>query len=133
MSLVSFATSIYQEDSVTATQLMNETAKKTREIMQAVEDLATMVESIALKVGYSEEEAELQLTIAEKLTTIKEEATACYNSVYHEDAMTAIELAGCTAKHVNECIRIVNMLADTITQLYTLGYNETDKEIVIGG
>ena len=44
-------------------------------------------------------------------------------SVYDEEAMTALELAGRTAKKVNECVDTVNQLSSKVTQ------HETNTEI----
>lgn len=51
------------------------------------------------------------------IAKIRAYALTCRAAVINEDAMTAIELAACTAKKVNEVVDLVNALLDLIETL----------------
>ena len=137
IALTGLATSLYNEDSVTATELSLKTAKKARECMEVVKGLCDtvqeLIETLDVDLEYNEESEELTLT--HRLKKLANEANECYYSPFNEDAMTALELAGCTARHVNECIRLINEFADCLaefTETYNIGYDENGKMLIIG-
>lgn len=132
------STSIYNEDSMTAQQLNIATANKIKECLITVDDLATAIENMktALKLNYNGDTEELELTLDAKITAIKDQVNASYVCIFNEDAMTSIELAGNTAKAVNECIKAVNMLSDLVlevNEIITLGYIAEQEMMIIGG
>lgn len=137
IALVGMATSIYNEDSMTATELTLVSAKKVRECMQVISGLCDLVETMSekLELTYDENNQELNLSLRAQIEAIKTDATNCYASPYNENAMTSLELAGCTAKQVNECVRIVNMLTDTLYQMagmIDMAYDENNQELTVG-
>lgn len=54
------------------------------------------------------------MSTVEKLKQIRALALTAKTSIYNEDAMTAIELAGVTACKVNEVVDIVNKMIDAV-------------------
>lgn len=64
-------------------------------------------------------------------------------TIYGEDSMTALELAGETACKVNECVKMVNMMIDHIDTIISerIGemidggsfYIDGDKLVIVGG
>lgn len=130
--------SIYNEDSMTAQQLNIATANKMKECLVAVDDLATAIENMktALKLNYNGDSEELEITLDTKITAIKEQVNASYVHIFNENAMTSLELAGCTAKAVNECIKAVNMLSDLVlevNEVIALGYLAEQEMMILGG
>lgn len=77
------------------------------------------------------------MTNLEKLQQIRAYALTCRAAVVNEDAMTAIELAGCTAAKVNEVVDLVNQILDYIEKVITSGdiatneYDETRETLII--
>lgn len=131
-------TSLYNEDSMTAQQLNIVNANKIKECLVAVDDLATAIENMksALKLNYTGDSEELELTLDQKVTAIKEQVNNSYVCIFNEDAMTSLELAGHTAKAVNECLKAVNMLSDLVlevNEIIALGYLSNDEMLVVGG
>lgn len=53
----------------------------------------------------------------EEIMRLKAYALTCRASIINEDAMTALELAGCTAKKVNEVVDLVNQMLDLIDKI----------------
>lgn len=138
IALVGMSQSIYNEDATTAMELTLITAKKARECMEVVHGLCEMIEALNVHfdVDYTEEEKELNLTLEARLEEVKTEADKCYSTPFNEDAMSVLELAGCTAQHVNECIRVINMFADVVKDVMTrtgIAYDEENKMIILGG
>ena len=132
------STSIYNEDSMTAQQLNIATANKMKECLLAVDDLATAIENMkeALKLNYNGDSEELELTLTEKVTAIKDQVNSSYVHIFNENAMTSIELAGCTAKAVNECIKAVNMLSDLVlevNEIIIMNYIDEEEMLDLGG
>ena len=132
------STSMYNEDSMTAQQLNIATANKVKECLVAVDDLATAIENMksALKINYDGDTEELELTLDAKITAIKEQVNASYVCIFNEDAMTSIELAGNTARAVNECLKAINMLSDLVLEvnkLIALNYLSDEEMLVVGG
>ena len=68
-----------------------------------------------------------------KIEELRALALTCRASVYNEDAMTAIELAACTAKKVNEVIDLVNGILDLLESLDVIPntYNENSETLVV--
>lgn len=130
--------SIYNEDSMTAQQLNIASANKIKECLLAVDDLATAIENMksALKLNYDGDTEELELTLDAKITAIKDQVNNSYVCIFNEDAMTSLELAGNTARAVNECLKSINMLADLVIEvnkLIALGYLESEEMLIVGG
>ena len=70
----------------------------------------------------------------EKIAKVRALALTARATIYNEDAMTALELAGVTACKVNECIEVVNALCDVVEEIhhdYTLQYNPSDESVTI--
>lgn len=68
-------------------------------------------------------------TLHENLEKLHAYALTCRTAIYNEDAMTAIELAACTAKKVNEVIDLVNALTEVIMALpEVVALYDADKE-----
>ena len=132
------ATGLYNEDSMTAQQLNIVNSNKIKECLLAVDDLAVAIENMktALKLNYNGDSEELELTLDAKVKAIKEQVNNSYVCIFNEDAMTNLELAGCTAKAVNECIKAVNMLSDLVlevNEIIALGYVSEEEMLVVGG
>ena len=131
------ATSLYNEDSRTAQQLAIQSANKIKECLLAVEDLTVAIENIQkyLKMEYAEESEEIVLTIEQSVKNIKDQVNASYVSIFNEDAMTTGELAGCTAKAVNECLKAINMLADLVLDISdnVITYDIDGQMLILGG
>lgn len=68
-----------------------------------------------------------------KIEELRAHALTCRASIYNEDAMTAIELAGCTAKKVNEVIDLINEMLDLLESLDVIPntYNEDSETLVV--
>lgn len=132
------ATSIYNEDSMTAQQLNVVNANKIKECLLAVDDLSTAIENMkaGIVANYNGDKEELELSIGDKVAAIKDQVKASYVCVFNENAMTSLELAGNTAKAVNECLKAVNMLSDLVLEvnkLILLGYMPGDEMLIVGG
>lgn len=131
------STSIYNEDSVTAQQLNIVNANKIKECLLAVEDLTQIIDNFKaqLVADYNGDSEELELGITGQITAIKEQVNKSYVSIFNENAMTSLELAGCTAKAVNECLKSINMLADLcldIDKAILLSYVSEEEMLEIG-
>ena len=75
------------------------------------------------------------MTTMEKLLKLKAYAVTAKTSIYNEDAMTAIELAGQTACKVNELVDAINLLIEIVEEhsdyLTTLKYDPTTEGLSI--
>ena len=75
------------------------------------------------------------MTISDKIEHIRAYALTCRASVINEDAMTAIELAGCTAKKVNEVVDLVNQLVDLVEKMAIVAnindYDESTETLIV--
>lgn len=131
-------TSLYNEDSMTAQQLNIANANKIKECLLMVDDLATGISNIKdfLKISYNEENEELELTIGQKVEELKTQVNNAYVCIFNEDAMTSLELAGHTARAINECIKAVNMLSDLVLEVndfVALNYVPEEEMLIVGG
>lgn len=127
--------SVYNEDGLTAQELNIRNANKIKECLVAVMDIAEEIDLIKAELGlaYNGDAEELELTIGEKITAIKNQVNSSYVCIFNENAMTNLELAGCTARAVNECVKAVNMLADLVKTI-TISYDATAEELqLLGG
>ena len=129
-------TTLYNEDSITAQQLNIRTADKIAECLQTVNDLAIAIENIKayLKITYNEDAEELELTFGKKIEEIKTQVNNSYVCLFDENSMTALELAGNTARAVNECLKAVNMLCDLVVDLndtIALNYSPEDSMLTL--
>lgn len=132
------STSLYNEDGMTAQQLNIVNANKIKECLLAVDDLTTAIENMksALQLNYNENTEELEITLDAKIKAIKEQVNTSYVCVFNEDAMTSLELAGCTAKAVNECLKAINMLSDLVLEVnkvIALSYEPNEEMLIVGG
>ena len=57
------------------------------------------------------------MTYAERIEQLRAYALTCKAAIYNEDAMTSIQLAGCTAKKVNEVVDLVNEMLNMVEAL----------------
>lgn len=57
--------------------------------------------------------------MGEKLKLLKAQMLQACTTIYDEEGMTALELAGRTACKVNEVVKLVNMLVDSIEDIVT--------------
>lgn len=89
------ATSVYNEDSMTAQQLAITSANKVKECLTMVDALAEAIENIKnfLKINYNEDSEELELTIQGKIDEIRLQVTNTYACMFDEDSMSTLELA----------------------------------------
>ena len=74
------------------------------------------------------------MTTLEKIEKLRAYALTAKTSIYNEDAMTAIQLAGQTACKVNECVDAINLMLEIFTEVSAIvgfNYNETDEELSI--
>lgn len=75
------------------------------------------------------------MTVSERIEHIRAYALTCRAAIYNEDAMTAIELAGCTAKKVNEVVDLVNMLLDLVEKMAIVAnineYDENSETLIV--
>lgn len=129
---------VYNEDSMTAQELSIKSANKIKECLLMVDDLATSINNIKeyLGINYNADSEELELTIGQKVTELKEQVNKSYVCIFNENAMTQLELAGQTAKAVNECIKAVNMLGDLVLEVndfITLNYAKNEEMLIVGG
>ena len=129
---------IYNEDSMTAQQLNIVNANKIKECLLAVEDLATAIENMKapLKLNYNGDAEELELTLDQKVNAIKEQVNSSYVCIFNENAMTNLELAGNTAKAVNECLKAVNMLSELVidvNDIIAMNYASESEMLIVGG
>ena len=129
---------VYNEDSMTAQELNIRSANKIKECLLAVEDYGKAIENIKdfLAINYNDKEEELELSIGQKVADLKEQVNTSYVHIFNENAMTQMELAGCTAKAVNECIKAVNMLGDLVLEVndfVALNYVPEQQMLVVGG
>lgn len=132
------STSLYNEEGMTAQQLNIRSANKIKECLLAVEDLATAIENMKeyIKMSYTGDAEELELTIDQKVADIKTQVNSSYVGLFNENAMTSLELAGCTAKAVNECLKAVNMLSDLVLEvngLISMYYEPGEEALLVGG
>ena len=130
--------SLYDEKSVTAQQLAIASADKMKECLLMVDELSTAIENIKDFIGmrYDGTTEILELTIEQKVAELKEQVNSSYVHIFDENAMTIDELAGNTAKAVNECIKAVNMLSDIVLEVnnfVALNYVSTEEMLVVGG
>ena len=74
------------------------------------------------------------MSTLEKIEKLKAYALTAKTSIYNEDAMTAIQLAGQTACKVNECVDAINLMLEVITEVSAIvgfNYNEQTEELSI--
>lgn len=77
------------------------------------------------------------MTYLTKIEELRAYALTCRASIYNEDAMTAIQLAGCTAKKVNEVVDLVNSMLDLLEKIAAEAdilpneYDETSETLVV--
>lgn len=132
-------TTLYNEDSMTVSQLTIECNKKVSECMEYLLELTQEVEGMksALGLDYDSESEELTVkTIEEKVQAIKTQADSCYVNIVDEDSMTAIEQVGRAMCMINECIKSINMLGDLILEIKDktgLNYNSEAEELTVTG
>ena len=136
IALVGYTTSIYNEDSMTATELTWENTRKVRECMQVTAELCDMVSALidSVNLEYSEEQQEINLSLKARFEEIKTESINCFINPFHENSMSALELAGENSAHINECVRLINKMSATLVDFVDnlgLEYDETNKEITI--
>lgn len=129
---------VYNEDSMTAQQLNIATANKIKECLLAVDNLALALENMKEQIGlkYDGDSEELVLSLQEKIDDIREQVNSSYVCIFNENAMTSIELAGSTAKAVNECLKAVNMLIDVVFEVndkLALSYANNSEMLILGG
>lgn len=131
-------TGTYNEDSMTAQELNLINANKIKECLEAVElqrqAIENMKEAILLK--YTGDTEELEITIDTQIAEIRKQVDASYVCIYNEDAMDNLELAGHTARAVNECLKAINMMTDVIVSINNsllLGYIPEEEMAILGG
>lgn len=165
----------YNEDSLTAQQLMIATTKKARECLQTLVNIADGINGlyVALTVEYNGNLEELKLAekvnivvkavevfnkfyflfaensktlielsgnvnnginqalvhitdvlpmlegldVDSELAELKSHLATCYVDTFDECSFTTLELAGNTARNVNELVKAVNMLGDIVTKI----------------
>lgn len=130
------STGIYNEDSMTAQQLAIASANKIKECLLMVDDLATAVDNIKTFIGYNDVTEEMALSIDGKISALREQINSSYVSIYNENAMSALELSGQSAKMANECVKTVNMICDIVDELnnyVNMSYVTSDEMLTIGG
>lgn len=129
--------SIYNEESKTAQGLMIQCAKKVQECMKILSIYGDMIENIQkyLKMEYEEQSEELVMTMTEKVEALKVQINNSYVDIYNECAMSSGELAGHTAKAVNECLKACNMLGDLLIDINDslLIYDIGSEMLIVGG
>ena len=129
--------SIYNEESKTAQGLMIQCTKKIQECMKILSVYAEMIENIQkfLKMEYEEESNELVMTLEQKVEALKVQINNSYVDIYNECAMTSGELAGHTAKAVNECLKACNMLGDLLVEINdnVITYDIDNNMLIVGG
>lgn len=69
-------------------------------------------------------------TIEKALNELKTAVNGSYVDVYNECAMTYLELAGSTAKAVNDLVKLLNSLEETVTKIAVL-YNGENEELTM--
>lgn len=55
--------------------------------------------------------------MGEKLKALRAQMLQACTTIYDEEGMTSLELAARTACKVNECVKLVNMLVDSIDDI----------------
>lgn len=118
--------SVFHENSMSPIELNGEISKLINECLEIVNNLVDNLKDIngAITTDYNESNEMLSIyyealikVISESVTAIKEQVDASYVYVYNEDAMNNLELAGCTAKSINECLKAINMLYDLVKEI----------------
>ena len=74
-----------------------------------------------------------------KIEKLRALAITAKASIYNEEAMTALELAGATACKVNQCVECVNGMLDLLTEISAdlekhmgeITYNAENEEIIL--
>lgn len=132
------AISLYNEDSMTAQQLVIEGNRKIAECLSEIERMWVDIEDIkaSLLLTYTGDKEELEISIDEALEEVKKQVDASYRCIIDEDSMTALEQAGSQAAAINECIKAVNMMVDIVKSVKEevgLSYNPTSEELTIKG
>lgn len=129
--------SVYGEESKTAQALMIQCTKKIQECMKILAVYGEMIENIQkfLKMEYQEESEELVMTLEQKVEALKVQVNNSYVDIYNEDAMDLGELAGHTAKAVNECLKACNMLGDLLVEINdnVITYEVGSEMFIVGG
>ena len=123
---------ITNEDNMSAMQLSTVTVKKLNECVQVINSLCDTATKL-INTGVMNVEGE-ELALIDRFEVIKVDSTKlseCCCTGEHYDAMSALELAGCNAKHVNELARITNELAAAMQELVKTISVEVDNEELI--
>lgn len=131
-------TGTYNEDSMTAQELNLINANKIKECLEAVELQRQAIENLkgSILLNYAGDTEELELTIDSQVEAIKKQVDSSYVCIFNECAMDNLELAGHTARAINECLKAINMMTDLIISVndsIILNYVEGEEMAVLGG
>ena len=128
---------LYNEESKTAQGLMIQCTKKIQECMKILSLYGDMLSNIQsfLHMNYEEQSEELVMSLEQKVTDLKVQINNSYVDIYNECAMSSGELAGHTARAVNECLKACNMLGDLIVELndQVITYDINSEMLTVGG
>lgn len=114
-----FTTSI-DEDNVTVLELNRRNVCKINECANAINELITKYEDLFNRLGFNNENGELYLRVQVEFESIKHDSAVLMQetqNVYNTDALSAIELAGCTTRQVNTCACLINRLVNNVDSM----------------
>lgn len=126
--------SITSEDSMSAVELSTRTVRKMNECVDVINELYEKIHVVMDTLGLTVEDEELTINLMDTLEQIKlntAELSKRTSSFYNMNTMSSLELAGCTAKHVNECAKIINELTKSVEELATKVSTKVEGEELI--
>jgi hypothetical protein len=97
---------LFNEDSKSFIELAAIVNKKINEGLQAIEKAYDVLATL--------EDLEVSTELKNEL---KNHVNACYVNVFDDCSMTTLELAGATARNVNDFVTAINLLSDVIEQV----------------
>ena len=74
------------------------------------------------------------MNFTQEIAKIRLYAMTAKTAIYNEDAMTAIELAGCTASKVNECVDAINgilAILEKLSENNGFAYDPIEEKIIL--
>lgn len=123
------------EDSLTVVELSSRIVAKVNECAVILNNLCEQYEELITRLGFSVESGELSLSVQQEFEAIKRDSLALVKetrSAYNTDALSAIELAGCTANQVNKCASLINRLVNNVDSMGdALGLHVENEELFL--
>lgn len=133
----SFSTTLVgvtNEDNISAVELNAANTRKVNECVAVINMLCDKCNTIMANLNIEVENEELKITFAAMLEQLKKDSVKlaeCTVDPFSSNAMSALEAAACTTKHVNQCARITNELAAAMQQIETAFDLKVENEELI--